>query len=53
MEPSLPFEEFRESDYPFAYHDIGDIKNEILDVVPLRAYDDRSVWPLFSHICSR
>ena len=40
--PSLPFEEFREADYPFAYHDIGNIKSEV-DVVPLRAYDNDSV----------
>ena len=50
-EPSLPFEEFRESDYPFAYHDIGNIKSNV-DVVPLRAYDNDSVMPLFYHIYS-
>ena len=46
-EPSLPFEEFRESDYPFAYHDIGNMESHT-DVLPLRAYDNDSVRSLFS-----
>ena len=46
-EPSLPFEEFRESDYPFAYHDIGNMESHT-DVVPLRAFDNDSVRSLFS-----
>ena len=46
-EPSLPFEEFRESDYPFAYHDVGNIESGV-DVIPLRAYDNNSVRFLFS-----
>jgi hypothetical protein len=50
-EPSLPFEEFRESDYPFAYHDIGNIESG-MDVIPLRTFDSNSVRPLFSQIYS-
>ena len=46
-EPSLPFEEFRESDYPFAYHDVGNIESG-MDVIPLRTFDNNSVRPLFS-----
>ena len=46
-EPSLPFEEFRESDYPFAYHDVGNIECGE-DVILLRTFDNHSVRPLFS-----
>ena len=50
-EPSLPFEEFREADYSFAYHDIGNNKTHV-DMVPSesRAYDTDLVRPLFSLI---